>query len=107
MLIHLWRRWCEWFYGSFSHHEMDGGIPHVSLRDVEWRKLGACRGLDASIFYPDDDDDAAAAKAVCEGCGVRAACLEHALISREKAGVWGGATERERRRIIRQRRRSA
>jgi WhiB family transcriptional regulator, redox-sensing transcriptional regulator len=79
----------------------------VSLRDIEWRKLGACRGLDASIFYPEDDDDALAAKEVCAGCGVRAACLEHALSSREKAGVWGGATERERRRIIRQRRRSA
>jgi WhiB family transcriptional regulator, redox-sensing transcriptional regulator len=80
---------------------------YVSLGDIEWRKLGACRGLDAGIFYPDDDDDALAAKEVCAGCGVRAACLEHALSSREKAGVWGGATERERRRIIRQRRRSA
>ena len=83
------------------------GDPYVSLHDVEWRKLGACRGLDASIFYPEDDEDAAVAKSVCSGCGVRAACLEHALASREKAGVWGGATERERRRIIRQRRRSA
>ena len=79
----------------------------MSLHDVEWRKLGACRGLDASIFYPEDDEDAAVAKSVCAGCGVRVACLEHALASREKAGVWGGATERERRRIIRQRRRSA
>ncbi len=83
------------------------GDPYVSLTEIDWRKLGACRGLDASIFYPDDDDDAAVAKSVCDGCGVRAACLEHALMSREKAGVWGGATERERRRIIRQRRRSA
>ena len=83
------------------------GDSYVSFRDIEWRKLGACRGLDASIFYPDDDDDAVVAKSVCESCGVRAACLEHALLSREKAGVWGGATERERRRIIRQRRRSA
>jgi WhiB family redox-sensing transcriptional regulator len=38
---------------------------------------------------------------------VRIACLEHALASREKEGVWGGTTERERRRIIRQRRRTA
>jgi len=83
------------------------GDPYVLLQNVDWRKLGACRGLDASIFYPDDDDDAAVAKSVCDSCGVRAACLEHALLSREKAGVWGGATERERRRIIRQRRRSA
>lgn len=69
--------------------------------------LGACRGLDPSIFYPDDDDEAEIAKDVCAECGVRAACLEHALSRREKVGVWGGHTERERRRIIRQRRRSA
>jgi WhiB family redox-sensing transcriptional regulator len=44
---------------------------------------------------------------VCASCDVRVACLEHALSIREKQGVWGGATERERRRIIRQRRRTA
>jgi WhiB family redox-sensing transcriptional regulator len=38
---------------------------------------------------------------------VRIACLEHALASREKDGVWGGTTDKERRRIIRQRRRPA
>ncbi len=69
--------------------------------------LGACRGLDASIFYPDNDEDAQVATQVCEECGVRTACLEFALTQREKAGVWGGASERERRRILRQRRRSA
>ncbi|MEX2627115.1 MAG: WhiB family transcriptional regulator [Ilumatobacteraceae bacterium] len=79
----------------------------MSTHELEWRMLGACRGLDASIFYPDDDEAAEVAKLVCEQCGVRQACLEHALSTREKAGVWGGATERERRRIIRQRRRSA
>ncbi len=80
---------------------------HVSVQEAKWWDLGACRGLAASIFYPDDDDDAAVAKAVCAQCHVRANCLEHALTFREKAGVWGGATERDRRRIIRQRRRSA
>jgi WhiB family redox-sensing transcriptional regulator len=79
----------------------------VSTHELEWRMLGACRGLEPSIFYPDDDDEAEIAKQVCEHCGVKPACLEHALSTREKAGVWGGATERERRRIIRQRRRSA
>jgi WhiB family redox-sensing transcriptional regulator len=72
-----------------------------------WRDLGACRGLDPGVFYPETDEEAAAAKAVCGQCDVRAHCLEHALTRREKQGVWGGATERERRRIIRQRRRSA
>jgi WhiB family redox-sensing transcriptional regulator len=62
-------------------------------------------GLDP-IFYPLDEEDTDEAKAVCATCTVRA-CLEHALGYREKEGVWGGASERERRRIIRQRRRTA
>jgi WhiB family redox-sensing transcriptional regulator len=72
-----------------------------------WRIRGACQGLDPAIFYPDIEDDADEAKSICTECGVRVACLEYALASREKDGVWGGATERERRRIIRQRRRTA
>lgn len=79
----------------------------MSVKTIVWRELGACRGLEPSMFYPDDEDDAEEAKAVCAGCDVRVACLEHALSIREKQGVWGGATERERRRIIRQRRRTA
>ena len=75
--------------------------------NVSWRQNGACRGLDPDIFYPVDDDGAAPAKAICAGCGVRQACLEHALTAREHEGIWGGATERERRRMLRQRRKSA
>ncbi|MAG03254.1 MAG: WhiB family transcriptional regulator [Acidimicrobiaceae bacterium] len=76
---------------------------------VIWHQRGACRGLDASIFFPDPDDDFGAdrAKAVCECCEVRESCLEHALSRREPTGVWGGATESERRRMTRRRRRSA
>jgi WhiB family transcriptional regulator, redox-sensing transcriptional regulator len=59
------------------------------------------------MFFPDDEEPCEEAKAVCAGCHVRVACLEHALAQREKQGIWGGATERERRRIIRQRRRTA
>lgn len=74
-----------------------------------WRANAACTGIDPEIFYPasEDEADAARAKVVCGECVVREACLEHALVVREKDGVWGGATERERRRMIRQRRRTA
>lgn len=77
--------------------------------NTTWRNQAACRGIDPNIFYPasDDDADAEPAKAICDLCAVREACLEHALGVREKEGVWGGCTERERRRIIRQRRRTA
>lgn len=74
-----------------------------------WRKRAACRGIDVEVFYPlsEDEVDAAQAKAICEVCPVRQACLEHALAHREREGIWGGTTERERRRIVRQRRKSA
>jgi WhiB family transcriptional regulator, redox-sensing transcriptional regulator len=75
--------------------------------NLSWRLKGACRGLDPAIFYPVSEDDAGEAKAVCAVCPVREACLEFALANREHDGVWGGATERERRRMIRQRRKSA
>ena len=78
----------------------------MSLQELKWWDLGACRGLDASVFYPDDDEGAEAAKAVCADCSVKATCLDYALSVREKAGVWGGATERDRRRLIRQSRRT-
>ena len=85
----------------------DQGGFTLANHELEWRMLGACRGLDASLFYPDEDDMAEEAKSVCEHCSVRVACLEYALTNREKVGVWGGATERERRRLLRQRRRTA
>ena len=72
-----------------------------------WRDHAACRGIDPEIFYPVSDEEADPAKSICDHCPVRTPCLEHALTSRERDGVWGGATERERRRMIRQRRRSA
>jgi WhiB family transcriptional regulator, redox-sensing transcriptional regulator len=81
----------------------------TSNADLLWREAGACKGLEPEIFYPDPDDDTEAevAKEVCSRCFVQTACLEFALAAREKEGVWGGLTERERRRITRQRRRSA
>jgi WhiB family redox-sensing transcriptional regulator len=72
-----------------------------------WRARAACRGVDPDIFYPVSDEDAEDAKAICATCPVQQLCLDWALANREKEGVWGGATERERRRILRRRRRSA
>lgn len=75
--------------------------------DEDWRDRAACLGLEPEIFYPLTDEEAAVAREICDGCEVRTECLEYALARREKDGVWGGATERDRRRIIRQRRRAA
>jgi WhiB family transcriptional regulator, redox-sensing transcriptional regulator len=74
-----------------------------------WRAIGLCRGSDTLVFYPPSEDDSLAeeAKTICALCAVRKPCLEFALSTREKHGVWGGLTERERRRVLRQRRRTA
>jgi WhiB family redox-sensing transcriptional regulator len=75
--------------------------------NLSWRQRAACRGVDPDVFYPVSDEEAEAAKEICADCSVRQACLEYALANRERDGVWGGATERERRRIVRQRRKTA
>ena len=71
-----------------------------------WYLRGACRGLESAIFYPDPAEAAEEARAldVCSGCEVRSECLDHALARRESTGIWGGTTERDRRRILRRRR---
>lgn len=82
-------------------------LPILTSSDT-WRSRARCRGVDPLVFHPvSDEDDAEDAKAVCALCPVREACLEYAIAAREKDGVWGGLTARERRRVIRQRRRSA
>ena len=79
----------------------------VPLTNQTWRQHAACKGVEPEVFYPVTDEEAEIAKAICTVCSVRGTCLEYALTNREREGVWGGATEKERRRIVRQRRRSA
>ncbi len=74
--------------------------PDAALRG-SWRESAACEGAPAEVFYPEDDFDAAQAKAICARCPVRAVCLETALRNRERYGVWGGLTPRERARARR------
>ena len=75
---------------------------------TSWREVGRCKGADPEVFYPEDDEDPGVeAKAICAMCRVKETCLEQAIVAREKIGVWGGYTARERRRLVCQRRRSA
>lgn len=73
---------------------------------MDWTKAN-CKGLDPDLMLPvrgADPADLAAAKAVCAGCEVREDCLEHAVATNEKRGVWGGASYSERKAIVRSRR---
>lgn len=71
---------------------------------TEWMAQGSCRDEPPARFFPSDGAGVEAARSVCAGCPVRSPCLEYALRHRIDHGVWGGTSERERRRILRQRR---
>lgn len=77
--------------------------PDIRL-DTKWMIRGACNGLAGHLFFPERGESSKEAKAICAGCEVREHCLEHALVAGEKFGIWGGKSERERRRMRRDRR---
>ena len=64
-----------------------------------WWFAGLCAQTDPELFFPEKGGSTRAAKAVCAGCPVRAECLGYALAHDERFGVWGGTSERERRRL--------
>lgn len=68
----------------------------------DWRDLALCAQTDPEIFYPEKGESSRPAKKVCAGCEVRAECLQDALDNRERFGVRGGLSERERRDLARQ-----
>lgn len=68
-----------------------------------WQDAANCLGVDPDLFFPERGASTREAKEVCKGCVVRGECLEYALANGEKFGIWGGLSERERRRLRRQR----
>jgi WhiB family transcriptional regulator, redox-sensing transcriptional regulator len=71
--------------------------------DRRWQERANCLGVDPDLFFPERGASTREAKSVCRGCEVRLECLEYALGHGEKFGIWGGLSERERRRVRRER----
>lgn len=65
----------------------------------KWMDHARCVGVDPDLFYPSQGQPALEARMICGKCIVRAACLRAALARREQFGIWGGTSERERRRM--------
>ncbi|GAA3522513.1 WhiB family redox-sensing transcriptional regulator [Streptosporangium album] len=65
-----------------------------------WRDFARCGEVHPETFFPEQGCSPKAAKRICRRCEVRAECLEYALQRGEPCGVWGGLTERERRRLL-------
>ena len=90
----------------------EAGARHLSLvandfdslfDEVEnqWQDRALCAQTDPEAFFPEKGGSTREAKRICHGCEVQAECLEYALGNDERFGIWGGLSERERRRIKR------
>lgn len=70
----------------------------------DWIVHARCAGMDPELFFPERGESTEEARAACRVCPVRRECLDYAMAAQERFGVWGGLSERERRRMRRQRR---
>ena len=67
--------------------------------DPGWQERGLCAQTDPEAFFPEKGGSTREAKKVCLTCDVRQDCLEYALANDERFGIWGGLSERERRKL--------
>lgn len=89
-----------------QHHEarvspLDQLLADLGLARPGWQADAACRGLDPDLFFPGQGEATSEIKAVCASCPVQEECLLYALGLREQHGIWGGRSERERRKMRR------
>jgi len=81
----------------------EGRTMSLAIQPPPWDEAALCGQTDPDAFFPDVGGSSRAAKKVCRGCLVRAECLEYALAHGERFGIWGGASERERHRMLKAR----
>ena len=79
-----------------SSTSLDGPIE-----DQDWHGRALCAQTDPEAFFPEKGGSTRDAKKICTGCEVRSECLSYALAHDERFGIWGGLSERERRRLKR------
>jgi WhiB family redox-sensing transcriptional regulator len=76
-------------------------MPAITPEDDLWQEKALCAQTDPEAFFPEKGGSTREAKRICLGCEVRDACLDYALAHDERFGIWGGLSERERRRLKR------
>lgn len=81
--------------------EIPAALTVPILEERPWAVFAACREADADQFFATSRESERGALALCQMCTVIDDCLEHALEARERFGVWGGKTEKARKRILR------
>jgi WhiB family redox-sensing transcriptional regulator len=77
--------------------------PRRDVGPERWLLQALCLGVDPDLFFPERGASTREAKTVCAACPVRPECLDYAIENGEKFGIWGGLSERERRKVKRER----
>ncbi len=77
--------------------------PGHDHSDPTWRLSALCAQTDPELFFPEKGGGTAQAKAVCSRCEVRTPCLDYALTTGQRDGIWGGLSTRQRQLLSRQR----
>ena len=88
---------------GFGQSQGIAGLLGIGLEgDAQsWQEQALCAETDPEAFFPEKGGSTREAKKICTGCEVKAQCLEYALATDERFGIWGGLAERERRRLRR------
>ena len=76
-------------------------LPLSEAEHLAWQERALCAQTDPEAFFPEKGGSTREAKKVCMSCEVRVECLDYALAQDERFGIWGGLSERERRRLKR------
>lgn len=76
-------------------------VVNEEIDEMGWQEKALCAQTDPEAFFPEKGGSTREAKKVCLSCEVRSECLDYALKNDERFGIWGGLSERERRRIRR------
>jgi WhiB family redox-sensing transcriptional regulator len=79
----------------------DWSLFGVDVMTEQWQDRALCAETDPEAFFPEKGGSTRDAKRICAGCEVKQECLDYALANDERFGIWGGLSERERRRLKR------
>ncbi|GLZ35717.1 hypothetical protein Lesp02_79040 [Lentzea sp. NBRC 105346] len=85
--------------GQGSTHELGELYMFDPNDEQDWQERALCAQTDPEAFFPEKGGSTREAKRICLGCEVRSECLEYALQHDERFGIWGGLSERERRKL--------
>ena len=97
--------------GDSAEHETDTGFEveainamrrQLSIANRPWENDAMCISADPECFFPEKGGSAKPAYKICQRCSVTDECLQYALANDERFGVWGGKSERQRHRLLKQ-----